>query len=56
MSGAPLFTLFMKVDGRQHFIILLIFALNFVLFFNLFTLALVSRQYFITLLITLLLM
>ena len=36
MSGALLFTLviFMKVDGRQHFIILLMFVLNFVLFFN----------------------
>ena len=41
MSGAPLFTLviFMKVDGRQHFITLLMFVLNFVLFFNLFTVA-----------------
>ena len=45
MSAAPLFTLviFMKV---QHFITLLMFVLNFVLFFNLFTL----HEDFITLL------
>ena len=40
-------------EGRQHFITLLMFVLNFVLFFNLFTLVIfmnVARQYFITLL------
>ena len=52
MSGAPLFTpvIFMKVN---NFITLLMFALNFVLFFNLFTLFLnltINMQllYFIT--------
>ena len=42
MSGAPLFTLviFMKV---QHFITLLMFVLNFVLFFNLFTLVIFMK-------------
>ena len=52
MSGAPLFTfvIFMKV--RQHFITLLMFVLNFVLFFKLFTHDFhEGRQYFITLLI-----
>ena len=46
MSGASLFTLviFMKV---QHFITLLMFVLNFVLFLKVFT---EGRQYFITLL------
>ena len=41
-------------EGRQHFITLLMFVLNFVLFFNLFTLVIfmkVARQYFITLLL-----
>ena len=33
-------------EGKQHFIMLLLFVLNFVLFFNLFN----GRQYFITLL------
>ena len=49
MSGAPLFTLviFMKVDGRQHFITLLMFVLNF--FYSL-TYLVKGRQYFITLL------
>ena len=42
MSGAPLFTLVI-----WSFITLLMFVLNFVLFFNLFT---EGRQYFITLL------
>ena len=39
-------------EGRQHFITLLMFVLNFVLFFNLFTLVIFmkGRQYFITLL------
>ena len=43
MSGAPLFTLviFMKV---QHFITLLMFVLNFVLFFNLFTLLVIFMK------------
>ena len=40
MSGAPLFTL---VKGRQHFITLLMFVLNFVLFFNLFTLVIFMK-------------
>ena len=50
MSGAPLFDFH---EGRQHFITLLMFVLNFVLLFNL---AIYSsdfhegRQYFITLL------
>ena len=37
MSGAPLFTL--VIFKVQHFITLLMFVLNFVLFFNLFTIA-----------------
>ena len=50
MSGAPLFTLviFMKVDNISQ--TLLMFVLNFVLFFNLFTEFHEGRQYFITLL------
>ena len=35
MSGASLFTCDFH-EGRQHFITLLMFVLNFVLFFNLF--------------------
>ena len=44
MSGAPLFTLviFMKVDNII-FIRLLMFVLNFVLFFNLFTLVIFMK-------------
>ena len=38
MSGAPLFTHCDFHEGRQHFITLLMLVLNFVLFFNLFTL------------------
>ena len=37
-------------EGRQHFITLLVFVLNFVLFFNLFTDFHEGRQHFITLL------
>ena len=42
MSGAPLFTL-VSCEGRQHFITLLMFVLNFVLFFNLFTLVIFMK-------------
>ena len=38
-------------EGRQHFITLLMFVLNFVLLFNLFTLVIFMKvDYFITLL------
>ena len=43
MSGAPLFTLVIFHDGRQHFKTLLMFGLNFVLFFNLFTLVIFMK-------------
>ena len=42
MSGVPLFTLDFH-EGRTHFITLLIFVLNFVLFFNLFTLVIFMK-------------
>ena len=44
MSGAPLFIYSCDFyEGRQHFITLLMFVLNFVLFFNLFTLVIFMK-------------
>ena len=43
MSGAPLFTLVIFMKVRQHFNTLLMFVLNFVLFFKLFTLVIFMK-------------
>ena len=43
MSGAPLVYSCDFHEGRQHFITLLMFVLNFVLFFNLFTLVIFMK-------------
>ena len=42
MSGAPLFTRDFH-EGRQHFVTFLMFVLNFVLFFNVFTLVIFMK-------------